>query len=83
MNCTLATPTLSLALALTVIVPLAVDPGAGAVRLTVGGVVSAGGPFDTVTVTGAEDPVLPAVSRATAINECGPLLAVVVSHATA
>src|SRR5262245_36657295 len=47
-NCTLATPTLSEALAATVIVPETVDPGAGDVTLTVGRVVSAGGALATV-----------------------------------
>ena len=41
-NCTPATPTSSIAEALTVIVPEAVEPLAGAVMLTTGGVVSIG-----------------------------------------
>jgi hypothetical protein len=40
LNCTPATPTLSLALAVTVSVPDTVGPDAGEVRETVGGVVS-------------------------------------------
>src|SRR5215471_8029512 len=43
LNCTPATPALSLALAVMVTVPLTVAPAAGAVRDTVGLVVSAGG----------------------------------------
>ena len=51
-NCTLVTPTLSLAVADTVTaVPLTVAPFAGAVTDTVGGVVSV--PEPTVTVTPA------------------------------
>src|SRR5262249_23963612 len=67
------------ALAVTVIVPLTVAPLAGAVMLTVGGVVSGAGPFATVTVTAAEVVWLPAASRATAVRVCGPLLGAVVS----
>src|SRR5919108_678354 len=77
LNCTPTTPTLSEALAVTVVVPEMVDPPAGAVMLAVGGVVS----FATVTVTDADVVVLPAASRATAVNVCDTLLAVVVSHA--
>ena len=47
-NCTPATPTLSEALALTVIVPETLAPEAGEVMLTEGAVVS----LNTVTVTG-------------------------------
>src|SRR4029077_1585009 len=54
LNCTPATPTLSLALAFTDVVPETVAPDAGAVIETVGGVVSLG-VFDTVTVTPVED----------------------------
>ena len=49
-NCTPATPTLSEALAVTVIVPETVTPEAGEVMLTVGAVVS----LKTVTVTGLD-----------------------------
>src|SRR5947208_4845987 len=77
-NCTPATPTLSEAFAVTVIVPLIVVPFAGEVMLTVGGVVS----LDTVTVTAADGAVLPAASRATAVKVCEPLPAVVVSQET-
>src|SRR6185503_19906545 len=78
-NWTPATPTLSDALAVTVMVPLTVAPLAGAVMLTVGAVVS----FETVTVTAAAVAVLPAASRATAVSVCVPLLAAVVSQETA
>jgi hypothetical protein len=57
LNCTPTTPTLSEALAVTLVVPETVAPEAGAVILTVGGVVSGGGgggALDTVTVTGDE-----------------------------
>ena len=77
-NCTPTTPTLSAAVAVTVIVPLTVAPLAGDVRLTVGGVLS----FDTVTVTAADVVTLPAASRATAVRLCDPLVAVVVFHGT-
>ena len=79
-NCTPTTPTLSVALALTVTVALTVAPFAGAVIATVGGVVSV---FDTVTTTAADVAVFPAASRARAVNVCEPLLVVVVFHATA
>jgi hypothetical protein len=71
---------LSEAEALTVVVPETVAPEAGEVMLTVGGVVSGGGAFDTVTVTAAEVVELPAASRALAVRECEPLVAVVVFH---
>src|SRR5207247_438930 len=74
-NCTPATPTLSEAEALTVTDPDTVDPEAGAVMPTAGGVVSA---FDTVTVTGDEVVRLPAASRAVAVRVCEPLPTVVV-----
>jgi len=57
LDCTPATPTLSEALAVIVTVAGTVAPFAGAVMLTVAGVVSGGGgggAFATVTVTGAE-----------------------------
>ena len=78
-NCTPATPTLSVAVAVRVTVPDTVASLAGAVTLTVGAVVSA---LLTVTVTAAEVVVLPAASRATAVSVWGPLAAVVVSHDT-
>src|SRR5437016_5428841 len=53
-NWTPVTPTLSEALAVTVMVPETVEPDEGDVMLTVGGVVSGGGPLDTVTVRGSE-----------------------------
>src|SRR5437588_1647902 len=64
-NCTPTTPTLSEALADTVSVPCTVWPFTGEMMLTVGGVVSGGGPLAIVTVTGAEVLLLPAASRAT------------------
>jgi hypothetical protein len=72
-NCTPTTPTLSAAFALTVTVPDTVDPFAGEVMLTVGGAVSGGGPFDTVTVRTADVVTLPAASRAVAVSVCEPL----------
>ena len=48
LNCTPATPTLSDALAVTVVVPATVAPDAGAVIETTGGAMS----LKTVTVTG-------------------------------
>ncbi len=66
--------TLSVAVALSVKVPLSVDPAVGAVTDTVGAVRS----FDTVTVTMAEVVVLVRVSRALADNVCVPLATVVV-----
>src|SRR5438552_611852 len=76
LNCTPTTPTLSVALALTVTVPLTEASAAGAVMDTVGGVVS----FVTVTLIAAEVAVFPAASRATAVSVCTALLAVVVFH---
>src|SRR5207247_10592286 len=78
-NWTPATPTLSDAPAVTVRLPLTVAPGAGAVMLTVGAVVS----LNTVTVTAAAVAVFAAASRATAVSVCAPLRAVVVFHAIA
>jgi hypothetical protein len=77
-NCTLATPTLSDAFAVTLTVPDAVAPFAGAVIDTVGGV--PGGPLFTVTVTLALVAETPAVSFAIAVSVCAPLLALVVSQ---
>src|SRR6266571_327993 len=77
-NCTPATPTLSEASALTLIVPDTVAPFAGAVIDTVGGVVS----LNTVTVTELEVYWRPSRSLATAVKVCEPLLAAVVSHET-
>jgi hypothetical protein len=82
MNSTAATPTLSDAVAVTGTVPDTVAPLPGELIATVGAVVSGGGPLDTVTVSGAEVLVLPAVSRARAVRVCEPLLAVVVSQTT-
>ena len=75
-NCTPATPMLSAAVAVTVIVPVTV-PAAGAVIDTVGGVVSATGLL-TVTETLVEVVLLPAASRALAVRTCVPLVTVVV-----
>jgi len=49
---------------------------------TVGRVVSGGGPFDTVTVTGSEVHETPRMSRATALSVCEPLLVAVVFQET-
>src|SRR5205807_2249614 len=76
-NCTPATPMLSAALALTVIVPLTAVPADGAVMAAVGGVLS------TVTLTAAEESVVPAASRATAVKVCEPSATLAVFHATA
>src|SRR5205823_1235260 len=80
LNCTPTTPTLSLVVAVTVAaVPDTVAPFVGAVIETTGGVVS-GTVLETVTVTVADVAVLPAASRATAVNVCVPFDAAVVSH---
>src|SRR5207249_3225192 len=71
LNCTPATPTSSLALAITVIVPVTVAPAVGLVTDTVGDVVSAA-PLSTVTVTGGDVATFPAASRATAVSVCAP-----------
>src|SRR5262245_44407403 len=76
-NCTPTTPTASLALAVTVTVPLTDAPEAGEVIDTVGAVVST---LFTVTLRLADVVVLPAASRATAVITCAPLLAVSVSQ---
>ena len=68
-NCTLETPTLSVAVAVTVTEPDTVDPPAGAEIATFGEVVSA---LLTVTATSADTFALPARSRATAVSWCGP-----------
>ena len=77
-NCTPATPTLSLALAETVMLPETVAAFAGADIETVGGVVSA---LETVTVTEAME-VFPAASRARALSVWLPLLTVVLFQLT-
>ena len=59
--------------------PETVAPEAGEVMVTVGAVVSL---FETVTVTAAEEPVLLAASRATALKVWLPGAAVVVSQLT-
>src|SRR6059036_2605324 len=61
LNCTPTTPTLSVALAETVTVPETVEPAAGAVMETVGGVVSGGA--TVVNVKSAETARFPAASR--------------------
>src|SRR5258706_4633257 len=88
LNCTPTTPTLSEALAVTLVVPKTVAPEAGAVIFTVGGVVSAGGggggggALFTVTVTGEEENLTPRISVATAVRVCEPLLVAVVFQET-
>ena len=78
LNCTPTTPTLSEALALTVVAPASMAPAAGDAIPTVGGVVS----FNTVTVTGSDSQVAPSKSRATATSVCDPLLATAVFQET-
>jgi hypothetical protein len=78
-NCTLATPTLLAAVAVTVRVPETLAPLAGEVIDTVGGAVLV---LFTVTVTLALVVLLPAVSLAIARSVCEPLLDVVVFHET-
>src|SRR5437773_8622345 len=73
-NCTPATPTLSAAVADTVIVPDTVAAFAGAVSDTVGAIRS----LKTVTVTAAEVATLPDASRARAAGG-GDVLAAVTS----
>jgi hypothetical protein len=76
-NCTPTTPTLSDAVAVNGTEPPGtVEPFAGAVIDTTGGVKS----LLTVTVTAVEVVLLPAASRATAVNVWVPLATVVVSH---
>jgi len=76
-----ATPTLSEAEAEMVLVPETVAPFDGAVRDTVGGVVS-GAALLTVTVTPVDVVVFPAASRARALRVWPPLAAVVVFQET-
>ena len=73
LNCTLCTPTVSDALAVTFVVPDTTAPFAGAVIETLGALLS------TVTVTFAEVRVFPAVSRATALRVCEPSASQLVS----
>src|SRR5437016_13659798 len=77
LNCTPATPALSVALAETMIVPATGVPAVGAVSETVGGVVS------LVTLTAGEVVALPAASRTTAVRVWTPAAAAVVSQETA
>ncbi len=80
-NSTPMTPTLSEASALIVIVPATVEPDAGEVMATVGGVQSE--PLlKIVTVTGLEVVVFPAASRARAVKVWEPLLTALVSQET-
>ena len=74
-NCTLATPTLSLAFAETVTVPVTVAPLVGDVIDTVGGVVSV---LLTVIDTATLVVLFPAVSVAMAVRLCLPFAKVVV-----
>ena len=77
-NCTLATPTPLVALAVTPTVPLTVDPFAGDVIVTTGGAAAA---LFTVTVSLALVVLFPDVSVATAFNVWAPFELFVVSHA--
>src|SRR5262245_35022138 len=80
-NSTRVTPTASEAVADTVTVPLTVAPAVGAVRETVGGVVSVGGgALLTVTPTPGALPMFPAASKARALRVWAPLAADVVFH---
>src|SRR5438477_583236 len=72
-NWTPATPTLSAAVAVTDTGPETVAPLAGAVMLTLGGVVSA---LATVTLTAADVVGLPAASRAREGRVWGPFIVV-------
>src|SRR6266404_451894 len=76
LSCTPATPTLSVAFAVTVTVPETVAPAAGELIETDGAAVS----FITVTVTAADVVLLPAASRAIAVIVCDPLAALSVFH---
>src|SRR5439155_952675 len=82
-NCTPATPTLSEAVAVTVSVPETGAPLAWELVLTVGAVVSGGGPLALLDALAVEVVRLPAASRAIAVSVCEPLLAVVVFQETA
>ncbi len=75
-NCTLCTPTLSDAVAVTDTVSDTSAPAAGAVTDTFGSELS------TVTVTFVEVPVFPAASRATALSVWEPFVSVVVFTST-
>ena len=70
-------PALSDAVAPRATAPRTVAPAAGAVIATVGGALS------TLTVTAVDVRLLPAASRATAVSECEPFVAVAVFHDTA
>src|SRR2546427_7456387 len=76
LNCTPATPTLSDAVAETVIVPETAAPLLGLVSDTVGATLS------TVTVTALDVVRFPAASRAIAVRVCEPAVALVVFHDT-
>jgi len=76
LNCTPTTALSSVAFAETVTVAETLDPAAGAVMATVGGVVS----LSTVTVTTVVVPVFPAASLATAVSVCDPFATVFESH---
>ena len=79
LNCTPLTPTLSAALAVTLIVACTGAPSAGAVSDTVGAIASG---LATVTLTVVAVLVLPAASRATAVSACAPFVAVEVFQGT-
>src|SRR2546428_13706486 len=72
-NWTPATPTLSLALAVTESVPDTVAPSAGLVTLAVGGVVSDRGAVFTFTLTATAGPAVPAASPPRPPSGCVPL----------
>src|SRR4051812_43370058 len=65
MNCTFATPWLSLAVALSVTEPATVAVFSGDVTVAVGGTMST---LNTLTTTGADVVTLPTRSRATAVR---------------
>src|SRR5262245_49337871 len=76
-NCTPTTARLSLAVAVSVTVPLTVAASAGDVNDTTGATVST---LSTETPTADEVVVLPAASRATAVTACGPSATVALFH---
>ena len=77
LNWTPTTPTLSVAVDVTVIVPVNVAPLEGDIIETFGGVVSA---FETVMLIDADVFVFPAASLANAVKVCSPLEVIFVSH---
>ena len=79
-NSTLVTPTLSEARAASATEPVTVAPVAGAVRLTVGAVVSGAVGLVTLTVETVE---FPAASYAVAVIVCDPAVALEASQVAA